>query len=126
MKHEEPLIDKNSNDSKIITKDPDINKDIDDNNDNISSSFSLNKLPFYVYFYNIIYSSRCRKRKNQELINTVNDVMYHYLSVDFLLRNQILLENLLKDYKWNNPLLSNIQNNQMIIKLKNNSKNKYN
>ena len=50
----------------------------------------------------------------------VNDIMYHYLSVDFLVRNQILLENLFKDYKWNNPLLSNIQNNQMIIKLKNN------
>ena len=120
IKNEEPLIDKNSNDFKIITKDPDINKDIDDNNDGNSSSFILNKLPFYDYFYNNIYSSCCRKRKNQEVINTVNDIMYHYLSVDFLLRNQILLENLLKDYKWNNPLLSNIQNNQMIIKLKNN------
>ena len=120
IKNAEPLIDKDSNNFKIITKDPDINEDIDDNDDDDDNSYVLNKLPFYDYFYNNIYSSCCKKRKNQEVINMVNDIMYHYLSVDFLLRNQILLENLLKDYKWNNPLLSNIQNNQMIIKLKNN------
>ena len=29
------------------------------------------------------------------------------------------LENLFKDYKWNNSMLNDIQNNPMIIKLKN-------
>lgn len=45
--------------------------------------------------------------------------MYRYLSIDSLLFNQINIENLLKDYKWNNPLLNKVQNNQMIVKLNN-------
>ena len=48
-----------------------------------------------------------------------NDILYNYLSMDSLLYNQIKLENLLKDYKWNNKSLNDIQNNKMIIKLKN-------
>ena len=28
------------------------------------------------------------------------------------------LENLLKDYRWNNPSLNNIENNDLIVKLK--------
>jgi len=48
----------------------------------------------------------------------VNNILYKYLSIDSLLYNQIKLENLFKDYKWNNPALNEIQNNKMIMKLK--------
>ena len=59
------------------------------------------------------------KIKNQEIINTTNEIIYKYISIDNLLYNQLKLENLFQDYKWNNPKLNSIQNNKMIMKLKN-------
>ena len=110
-----PLIEYTSNENKNNTKNYDINEDtIKDN-----SSFALDKLHFYDYFLNNVYSQCCKKRRNQELINMTNNIVYKYFSVDLLLYNQIIMENLLKDYKWNNPMLNNVQNNPMIIKLKN-------
>ena len=44
--------------------------------------------------------------------------MSNYLSVESILYNQIMLENLFKDYNWNNQELNNIDNNEFIIKLK--------
>ena len=41
-----------------------------------------------------------------------------YLSLDSILYNQIMIENLFIDYHWNNSLLNNIKNNELIIKLK--------
>ena len=119
IKNSEPLIDKTQNDFNIKTKDFDINEDIEENNVNKSSSFSLRKLHFYDFFINNFYSKCFKRRRNQEIINMANDIIYKYLSIDSLLYNQIKLESLFKDYKWNNPILNDIQTNQMIIKLKN-------
>ena len=55
---------------------------------------------------------------NQELINNANDIVSKYLSIELLVNTQIKLENLFKDYNWNNPDLENIYNNKRIIKLK--------
>ena len=38
--------------------------------------------------------------------------------MDFIIYNQMKLENLFKDYKWNNPELNTIENNKMIVDLK--------
>ena len=38
--------------------------------------------------------------------------------MDFIIYNQMKLENLFKDYKWNNPELNTIENNKMISDLK--------
>jgi len=56
--------------------------------------------------------------RNQEIINMTNKIAFKYLSIDSLLFNQMKLENLFKDYKWNNPLLNNVKNNKMIDELK--------
>ena len=48
-----------------------------------------------------------------------NNIMHKYLSIDYLLFNMMKLENLLKDYRWNNPLLNKIENNYMVLKFKN-------
>ena len=115
----EPLIGETPNKSKISLKYSDINNDIDDEDISESSSIILNKLHFYDYLFNNIYSKCCKKNKKQEIINTINNIINKFLSVDYLLYNQIKLENLFKDYKWNNPELNKIQNNKMIMKLKN-------
>ena len=110
------LINEISNNNKLISEDS--FKYIKENNNVDDSSFTLKKLSFYDFFFNNIYCKCCKKIKNQEIINNVNNIIYKYLSIDSLLYNQIKLENLFIDYKWNNPLLNKIGNNYLIIKLK--------
>ena len=114
----EPLIDKPTTENKLGFNGLDTNKNINEIKENETSSV-LNKLHFFDFLFNNIYFKCCKKRRNQEIINMTNDILYNYLSIDSLLYNQIKLENLLKDYKWNNKSLNDIQNNKMIIKLKN-------
>ena len=120
----EPLIYKNSqeneNENKINIDYSGNDKDIEENKIIETSSYSLKKLYFYHFYFNNIYCKCCKTIKNQEMINITNEILYKYLSIDHLLFNQIKLENLFKDYKWNNPSFNNIQNNKMIIKLKKN------
>ena len=47
-----------------------------------------------------------------------------YLTVENLLYNQIRLENLLKDYKWNNPQYDTQEKNDFILELKEQSQEK--
>ena len=116
----DPLIDNTSSkENKLNIKEDDINNDINENNIDESTSVILKKLSFYDFFFNNIYVKKCcRKMRNQEIIDTVNEILYKYLSIDNLLYNQLKLENLFKDYKWNNLSLNDIQNNQLIKKLK--------
>ena len=55
--------------------------------------------------------------KKQAFIDSCNDVIAKYTTVENLIYNQIRLENLLKDYKWNNPDLNSIKNIELIYKL---------
>ena len=43
--------------------------------------------------------------------------MEKYYSIENLVYNQFMFENLLKDYKWNNPDLNSIKNIELIYKL---------
>ena len=79
----------------------------------------LNELCCCEYVFNNFYCKCCKKYNSQDLINKVKDITYEYLSMERLLYNQILLENLIKDYRWNNPALYDIQNSEVIIKLRN-------
>ena len=77
----------------------------------------LPKLHFYDFFFNCIYSRKCLYSKKQELISSCREIISKYFSIDYILYNQIMLENLMKDYKWNDSKLSNILNNDLIKKL---------
>ena len=52
-----------------------------------------------------------KKKKPQKIIHKCNQIIEKYASIDMLIKNQILIENLLKDYKWNDPNLNNVENN---------------
>ena len=116
----DPLIDNTSSkENKLNIKEDDDNNDVIENSNDEENCIVLKKLlSFYDFFFNNIYSKCCRKIRNQEIINMVNEILYKYLSIDNLLYNQLKLENLFKDYKWNNHSLDNIQNNELIKKLK--------
>ena len=96
--------------------------DIEDENnedeDKIEQRF-LPKLSFFDFFYNNVYCKCCKKVKRQEIINTCNEMVFKYTSIDKILYHQMKLENLLKDYKWNNPELNNIDKDELITKLQN-------
>ena len=119
------LIEEEDDKNKIASKKYELNINDDNNDENEiiqeekSHNNVLKKLHFYDYFFNNVYSKCCWKNKNQELINNANNILYKYLSIDALLYNQLKLENLFKDYNWNDPALNDIQNNKLIIKLKN-------
>ena len=90
------------------------------NLDNKESNSTLPRLRFFDFFFNNIYSKKCCYKSNkQELLSICNEILYRYISIDYILYNQIKLENLFKDYKWNNPKLNDIENNDLIISLKN-------
>jgi hypothetical protein len=76
------------------------------------------KLRFYDFFFNNIYFKKCCSSNKQDLLSTCNEIVSKYNSVDYILYNLIKLENLLKDYKWNNPKLNDIQNNEFMNNFK--------
>ena len=80
----------------------------------------LPKLRFFDFLLNNIYCIKCFKGNNkQKMISKCHEIISKYYSIECILYNQMQLENLLKDYKWNDPGLNNFTNNQLIIQLKN-------
>ena len=79
---------------------------------------SFPKLHFYDFLASNFYFRKCCLSKKQELISLCNDIVSKYYSIDKIIYNQIKLENLFKDYNWNNPDLNTIKNNKMIYGIK--------
>ena len=59
------------------------------------------------------------KSKKKKFIEKCKEIISKYYSMEYIISNQIILENLLKDYRWNDPRLNNINNNELISQLKN-------
>lgn len=77
---------------------------------------TLEKLSFIHFLLNNI--GFLKKIKGKETLTICRDIYSKYTSIELLLYNQIMFENLLKDYKWNDPNYNNIGKNEFIIKLK--------
>ena len=102
-------------------------KDSNENNsDKDTKGITLPKYFFGQFFLNNIYCQCCKRRKclkefnkyhQQDILELCNTINMKYLSLNSLLYNQIMIENLLKDYNWNNSSLNNIKNNELILKL---------
>ena len=95
------------------------NEEISRNNENDNVSVKLPKLRMYDFFFNNVYSPKCCVTlKKQKLLSSCENVLFKYFSVENILYNQIIFENLMKDYKWNNLKLKSIQKNDLIIEIK--------
>lgn len=89
-----------------------------ENNDD-ELNFKLKKIGFYQFYINYLYSNICFKNnKTQNIINVCNEIINKYSSIDRIIYNQIILENLLKDYRWNNNELRDLRNHHLFEKLK--------
>ena len=76
------------------------------------------RLSFCEFIRNNFYSKFCKRMNRQDIICSCNGIISKYYTIEDIIYNQMRLENLFKDYKWNNPELNNINNNESIIKLK--------
>ena len=130
----EDFIEKEHNDDQILISDTNIIKEKESSDINSKLTFNekddeqeriLPKLSFLDFFYNAFYKEKCCIDKRQKLIEACNKIMLQYYSVENMLYNQIMLENLFQDYKWNNPELKNIFNNNSLYYIKNNLLNNY-
>ena len=95
----------NSTDDDLIINDIDNLNENNIENENDKMITKLPKLRFFDFFFNNVYSKCCIYIKKQKLIDACDEVLYKYYSIENLLYNQLLFENLMKDYKWNNPKL---------------------
>ena len=90
-------------------------------NENKNESEEENILPrlsFIEFFLNNLYFKKCKRRNQQEILELCNKIILKYISIDSVLYNLMILENLFKDYRWNNPRLKNLNNNELILALK--------
>ena len=104
----------NIDDNNLIQNINDSEKDDDSSTE---SNIKIRKLHCYDFFLNNIYCCCFKKKKSQKLIHMCNKIVYKYAGIDSIIKNQILLENFFKDYKWNDPVLNNIENNDLFIQL---------
>ena len=79
---------------------------------------SLPKYHFFNFIFNLFSCKCCQRSKVQKSITICNNIMEKYYSIENLIYSQFMLENLLQDYKWNNPDLNSIKNIELIYKLK--------
>ena len=94
----------------------DVNK-IDEITETEKEEDSLPKFHFYNFIGNFFLCKCCHKNRVQNSITVCNNIMEKYYSIENLVYNQFMFENLLKDYKWNNPDLNSIKNIELIYKL---------
>ena len=117
----EPLI------SNISEKDPEKESDNinledkkltdEENNENEAAEEQqeiLPKLSFFDFYLNNLYFKCCQRKQKQDILQLCNNIVLKYASIDYILYNIIRLENLIQDYKWNDPNLNSIKNNELI------------
>ena len=99
---------------------PTTEKDEKDDENDSSNNLHLPKMPFVNFIFNNLFIDKCCNTNKQKLINLCSKIIYKYFSIENILYNQIKFENLLSDYRWNNPKLKNVQNNKTILEIRNN------
>lgn len=87
------------------------------NNKEKEENRELKKLSFRHIFLNSFFLKCCNEPNVNQIIDLCNDILSKYTSIELLLYNQIMLENLLEDYIWNNPDLKDVNNNKFLSQL---------
>ena len=117
------LIDNIDKDDYLLDKDNNLEiKDIIDEKKDYeieNEDRNIPKLRFIDFLMNNIYCQKCCNVSNrQQIISSCNNLVSKYYTIEDIIYNQMKLENLLKDYKWNDPNLKYIENNEFIVQLK--------
>ena len=129
-KLEYKLIDDDSEDSK--TEEVKVNdyprkntliKKVSEANDELDEFLQIKIMPkfSFIRFFcsNLYFQNCCYKNRKQEFLHICDEILLKYMSFESILYYQMVLENILKDYKWNQPILYNIETNELLDRLKN-------
>ena len=73
---------------------------------------------FLDFLVHKFYFKCCRRSVKQNLISSCNDLVAKYITIESILYNQMRLEYLWKDYKWNNPENERNQKDGLLLDLK--------
>ena len=99
-----------------------INEDIQGEENNqekgIKENLDLPAPIFFYFLFNKLYFKCFGHSSKQALIDSCNDIVTKYITIENILYNQIKLEYLWKDYKWNNPQNEIKQKDDLILNLK--------
>jgi hypothetical protein len=109
------LIDNNDNN---FQSDDNINNN-DENEDENDKKKITNRpiMRFYDFCVHLFYFKCCGYSKKQALIDSYNNIIAKYMTFENLFYNQIRLENLLKDYKWNDKQYEFKEKNDLLLEL---------
>ena len=83
-----------------------------------SSSLNLSVPKFIDFLVHKFYSKCCGYSSKHILINSCNDIVAKYTTIENILYNQMKLECLWKDYKWNNPQFQKKDKEDLLLDLK--------
>ena len=92
-------------------------KNIDEDDVKKKCSINLPFMRFYDFLVHQFYFKCFGPSKKQAFIDSCNNVIAKYMTVENLIYNQIRLENLLKDYRWNNQQYEIQEKNDFIYEL---------
>ena len=118
-----PLIINNDNDSENENEKEDnenenwINYNLNTIEKGNINNKILPKLSFFDFYFNNIYFKCCKRIKKQDMLNACNKIISNYVSIDYIIDSAITFENLIKDYKWNEPGINNKENNELFYEL---------
>ena len=96
----------------------DIDKNIGEENKKPSSSIDMPTPKFFDFLVHQLYFKCFGSSSKQSLIDSCNDILCKYITIESIIYNQIKLDYLWKDYKWNNPQYDINQKDDLILKLK--------
>ena len=97
---EKDLIENEKNDKNEIDR----SENVEEEDENMkSSSINLTIPRFIDFLFHKFYFKCCGYSSRHILINSCNDIVSKYTTIENILYNQMRLECLWKDYKWNNP-----------------------
>ena len=124
IKKEENVINRDSSQTQSLlnnSEEDNINiKKVDNTKENLikenidENGNILPKIKFIDFLKNNLYSCICFKSKPKTIISKCEELISNYYSMEYIIYNQMILENLLKDYKWNDMNLSKIETNKFI------------
>ena len=98
-----------------------IDEDIKEENNQKRETYENLDLPlpkFFDFLFHELYFKCFGHSSKQALIDSCNDIVSKYVTIENILYNQLKLEYLWKDYRWNNPKYEIKQKDDLILDLK--------
>ena len=98
--------------------DPKQKEEIKITENNVNKLNKSKRIKLIHFLLENIYCKKNNIKNEYKIIKICNKILSKFLSIESILYNQIMFENLLKDYQWNENNLRIIENNYLIKKLK--------